>query len=216
MKLKICGMKYNSDDVAELRPDYLGYIFWEPSRRYFDGSISGRRSGPKRVGVFVDAAPEDIVLLVYEHCLDAVQLHGKEAPAYCRHLREILGTQHSSGIEIIKAFAVDEGFNFDPLKEYESSCDFFLFDTRDELPGGTGRRFDWRLLKNYELNKPYFLSGGIGLSDAEAIKSFLLQPEAENCYAIDLNSRFEIKPGLKNVKALKSFMKEIGYLSKKD
>ncbi len=209
-------MKYNPEEVAELHPDYLGYIFWQPSSRFFDGSISDDHSGPKRVGVFVDATPEEIVLLVYEHKLDAVQLHGEETAEYCSRLNKLLGTPDSSGIELIKAFAVNEDFNFDLLKEYESSCDFFLFDTKGELPGGTGRRFDWRLLKNYKLNKPYLLSGGIGPADVKEITSFLSQPEAENCYAIDLNSRFEIKPGLKNVKALKSFMKEIGYLSKKD
>lgn len=216
MKLKICGMKYNPVEVSELRPDYLGFIFWEPSRRFFNGCISDIISGPKRVGVFVDAAPEDIVLQVYEHNLDAVQLHGSEKPDTCKYLRELLGAQHTSGIEIIKAFAIDEEFDFDALKDYEESCDFFLFDTRGDLPGGTGRRFDWKLLNNYKLNKPYFLSGGIGPSDAAAIKTFLSRTEAEKCYAIDLNSRFEIEPGLKDLEALQTFIEEIGYLSQKD
>lgn len=216
MKLKICGMKYNPVEVSELRPDYLGFIFWEPSRRFFDGCISDSISGPKRVGVFVDAAPEDIVLKVYEHNLGAVQLHGSEKPDTCKYLRELIGAQHTRGTEIIKAFAIDEEFNFETLNEFVDSCDFFLFDTRGDLPGGTGRRFDWKLLSNYKLIKPYFLSGGIGPSDADAIKSFLSRPEAKNCHAIDLNSRFETEPGLKDVAALQSFIKEIGYISKKD
>ena len=205
-------MKYNTEEVSALLPDYLGFIFWEPSKRSFEGSMSRDISGPKRVGVFVNADPAEIILQVYEHSLSAVQLHGKETPGYCTQLRELLNSQHTSGIEIIKAFAIDKEFNFKLLKEYEISCDFFLFDTRGDLPGGTGRRFDWQLLRNYKMEKPYFLSGGIGPSDAVSIKSFLALPEAENCYAIDLNSRFETKPGLKDVEALKSFMKEIGYL----
>ncbi len=216
MKLKICGMKYNSVEVSELRPDYLGFIFWEPSRRFFSGCISDIIADPKRVGIFVDAAPEDIVLKVYEHNLDAVQLHGSEKPDTCKYLGDHIGEQHSTGIEIIKAFAIDEAFDFEVLKEYEDSCDFFLFDTRGDLPGGTGRRFDWKLLNNYKLNKPYFLSGGIGPSDAAAIKTFLSRTEAEKCYAIDLNSRFEIEPGLKDLEALQTFIEEIGYLSQKD
>ncbi|MEN8789002.1 MAG: phosphoribosylanthranilate isomerase [Flavobacteriaceae bacterium] len=216
MKLKVCGMKYNPDEVSELRPDYLGFIFWEPSKRYFDRAISDNLTGPDRVGVFVDAAPEDIVLQVYEHKLDAIQLHGSEDPGYCNDLRELIRTQHSTGIDLIKAFAIDKDFDFDMLNKYEATCDFFLFDTRADLPGGTGEQFDWRLLSNYKLNKPYFLSGGIGPADADAIKSFQTRPEAEYCYAIDVNSGFETEPGLKNIEALESFMEKIGYIPEKE
>lgn len=216
MKLKICGMKYNPVEVSELRPDYLGFIFWEPSKRYFDRTISDKLAGAQRVGVFVDAAPEDIVLQLYEHNLDAIQLHGSEKPGYCNNLRELIHSRHSQQIDLIKAFAIDEDFEFDVLKEYEVSIDFFLFDTRAELPGGTGRQFDWQLLRNYNLNKPYFLSGGIGPADADALKSFQRRPEAEFCHGIDVNSGFETEPGLKNIEALDSFMKEIGYLPEKE
>ncbi len=203
-------MKYNPNEVSELRPDYLGYIFWEPSKRYFDRSISDNLSGPKRVGVFVNATPEDIILKVYEHNLDAIQLHGSENPGYCNNLRKLIGTQHSPGIEMIKAFAIDEDFDFESLNEYEAACDFFLFDTKGDLPGGTGHQFNWQLLSNYKLNKPYFLSGGIRPTDAESVSSFLKRPEAEYCYAIDVNSGFETEPGLKDVEALESFIKKLG------
>lgn len=216
MKLKVCGMKYNIEEVAALQPDFLGFIFWEPSSRYFNQGSSDHPIQSKKVGVFVDSPIEDIILQIYEHELDAIQLHGQEDPIYCTRLKDIFSENSISNIELIKAFAVNETFDFEGLVPYEPVCDYFLFDTRGELPGGTGRRFDWSLLKKYSSGKPFFLSGGIGPGDAAEIKKFLERAEAQNCYAIDINSRFEKKPGLKDIDVLNKFIEEIGFRSSKN
>ncbi|WP_373516153.1 phosphoribosylanthranilate isomerase [Pricia sp.] len=230
MKLKICGMKLNTAEVAALRPDYLGFIFWESSNRFFDDEIPELPGSIQKVGVFVDAPVEEILNKVKKYDLQAVQLHGKENPEFCYELRAKSSTRdvksqpinvrlssanvRSSAVEtslavtnlkIIKVFPIKDDFDFSLLKPYEEVCDYYLFDTKGKLPGGNGYAFDWRVLKNYSSTKPYFLSGGIGLADAEAIKEFMRRPEAKNCYAIDVNSRFEIEPGLKHVERLKEF-----------
>ena len=215
MKLKICGMKYNIEEVAALKPDYLGFIFWQPSARYFSEQIADDLRSSKKVGVFVDASIEEIVLSVYENGLEAIQLHGKEDPSFCSQLYNLISAGEDRAVELIKAFAVNADFDFESLVPYESVCDFFLFDTRGELPGGTGQQFDWELLKNYRSKKPFFLSGGIGPADSEKLLGFLGEPVAEYCYAIDVNSRFEKEPGLKDIKALKTFINEIGFQPQK-
>ena len=118
-----------------------------------------------------------------------------------------------SGItEIIKAFSIDMDFDFDSLKPYETVCDYFLFDTKGKLPGGNGITFDWTILKNYSLTKPFFLSGGIGLNEVESLSAFLSSPESKYCYAIDVNSKFEIEPGLKSMELLKAFKEKMRQL----
>ena len=215
MKLKICGMKLNTEEVATLQPDYLGFIFWEPSSRYFKGSIPDDLVNAKKVGVFVNAPLEEIVLRLFEYDLHAIQLHGEEDPEYCRKIKTLIANDHISKIEIIKAFAVDEQFNFNMLSQFENVCDYFLFDTRGILPGGTGKKFDWQLLGEYPSKKPYFLSGGIGSSDAKTILDFMSKPEAKYCHSIDINSKFESEPGLKNIQALKKFTEDIGHVPSK-
>ncbi len=229
MKLKVCGMKYsgNIKEVAALQPDYLGFIFWEPSKRYFEGSIPEISSIIKKVGVFVNAPLEVVISEVDKHNLQAVQLHGDESPEYCKELEVIFLSfrepsrkkkidetppelnQKSNSVEIIKVFSIRNGFDFKDLKPYEDVCDYFLFDTKGELPGGNGYKFDWRLLEKYPSKKPYFLSGGIGLDEKENVQSFLQGKASKYCYAIDVNSKFEIAPGLKNIEDLKEFIKNI-------
>ncbi|MEL6917673.1 MAG: phosphoribosylanthranilate isomerase [Bacteroidota bacterium] len=211
MKFKVCGMKYqdNINAVAELQPDYLGFIFWKPSSRYFEGRIPDTSDLTKKVGVFVDAPKEDIVKKVKQHQLQAVQLHGKESPEYCLGLRQLSAKEQQQHMDIIKVFSVKEDFDFSILKPYETVCDFYMFDTKGKLPGGNGYTFNWELLKGYPSTKPYFLSGGIGLESNEKIASFLKTEAAQYCHAIDVNSRFEIKPGLKDVEKLKTFKKII-------
>ena len=215
MKLKVCGMKYNTADVASLRPDYLGFIFWEPSARYFKGSMPELDPAIKKVGVFVNAAPEEIVMRTFEYNLQLIQLHGQESPDYCRDLKLLLAGENTELPEIVKAFALDENFDFELLTSYEDVCDYFLFDTRSDLPGGSGKKFNWKLLSNYRLGKPFFLSGGIGSQDVESIKEFSNQPGAKYCYGIDVNSKFEKEPGLKDTKSLEEFMSGMG-LPKKE
>lgn len=202
VRLKICGMKLNVQEVAALHPDYLGFIFWEPSKRFFDGSIPGFPADIKKVGVFVDATLEEVLSKIKEYDLRAVQLHGKESPGFCKELKK-------HAVDIIKVFSIHDNFDFGTLEPYENTCDYYLFDTKGKLPGGNGYKFDWRVLKNYPSTKPFFLSGGIGLDEVGQIIEFLKGPESEYCHAIDVNSRFELEPGLKDIGKLKEFMNSI-------
>jgi len=201
MKLKVCGMKYNPSEVAALRPDYLGFIFWDRSPRCFDQEIPKLPSKIQKVGVFVDASLEEVVQKIKKYGLQAVQLHGNESPEFCRKLK----LEMSLHIQVIKVFSIRGDFDFKRLRPYEEVCDYYLFDTKGELPGGNGYAFDWKVLKAYPSTKPYFLSGGIGLESLAAIQEFMERPEAKYCYAIDVNSKFETKPGLKHIEKLKEF-----------
>ena len=209
MKLKVCGMKLNTLEVATLDPDYLGFIFWEPSKRYFKGTIPKLPASIKKVGVFVDAPLKEILKKVNTYDLQAVQLHGNESPEFCNDLKTINKDRskaiEESNLEIIKVFSIKDDFDFSILTPYENVCDYFLFDTKGKLPGGNGFTFSWEVLKSYPSTKPYFLSGGIGLEEIEKIREFQQRPESKYCHAIDINSKFESEPGLKDVKKLKEF-----------
>ena len=202
MKLKICGMKnsINILEIAQLLPDYLGFIFWKKSTRFFDGTIPEIPESILKIGVFVDANLEEINSKIKKYNLDLVQLHGNESPDFCRKLK-------ISSIKIIKAISINNDFDFEILKEYESVCDYFLFDTKGKLPGGNGTIFDWKLLEKYNYNKPFFLSGGIGLEEITKIKDFQKTQIAQHCIAIDVNSKFESEPGIKKEKEVSDFKK---------
>ncbi|WP_350287780.1 phosphoribosylanthranilate isomerase [uncultured Croceitalea sp.] len=221
MKLKVCGMKYNPKEVAALQPDYLGFIFWERSKRFFEGQLPQLPEQTKKVGVFVDATISDVLEKIKVYHLDAVQLHGSESVTYCHELKEIISktkatSNHKSSIGLattkiglIKVFSIKNEFDFSVLAPYEAVCDYFLFDTKGKLPGGNGYTFDWSVLKNYPSTKPYFLSGGIGPENTDELLDFLDSPAAKYCHAIDVNSRFESEPGLKNIEALEEFKKTL-------
>lgn len=218
MKFKVCGMKFNPSEVAQLQPDYLGFIFWERSARYFHGEMPDLPEYIKKVGVFVDASLEDVLEKIKKYKLEGVQLHGKETPEYCltlkRHHSELVSESHDGNlkqvqVDIIKVFSIKETFNFSVLEPYEETCDYFLFDTKGKLPGGNGYAFDWNILKDYPSTKPFFLSGGIGLESVDQLKEFMTSPASKYCHAIDVNSRFEEKPGLKNIEQLKKFKKTL-------
>jgi phosphoribosylanthranilate isomerase len=202
MKLKICGMKYpdNILEVGSLLPDYMGFIFWEKSARYFDGVIPELPKSIKKVGVFVNETIEVILAKAQKHDLQAIQLHGNESVEFCNELRE---NGNQVQIEIIKVFSVDDSFDFEVLKPFEAVCDYFLFDTKGKLPGGNGTTFDWKVLEKYPSSKPFFLSGGIGIEEIEAVHE--ISKTNLPLYAIDVNSKFEIEPGLKNTEKLNSF-----------
>jgi phosphoribosylanthranilate isomerase len=202
MKLKICGMKYpdNILEVGSLLPDYMGFIFWEKSARYFDGVIPELPKSIKKVGVFVNETIELILAKAQKHDLQAIQLHGNESVEFCNELRE---NGNQVQIEIIKVFSVDDSFDFEVLKPFEAVCDYFLFDTKGKLPGGNGTTFDWKVLEKYPSSKPFFLSGGIGIEEIEAVHE--ISKTNLPLYAIDVNSKFEIEPGLKNIEKLNSF-----------
>ncbi len=195
-------MKYpeNIIEVGALLPDYMGFIFYEKSARYFNGTIPELIKTIKKVGVFVNESVENIIDKINEHNLQAVQLHGEESIEFCQELKNKIDKK----IEIIKVFSVGDDFDFEVLKPFEAVCDYFLFDTKGKLPGGNGTTFDWKILKNYKSDKPFFLSGGIGLEEIAAIKNLKLP-----VYAIDVNSRFEIEPGLKNKNLLTNFKRKL-------
>ncbi|MDW7695633.1 phosphoribosylanthranilate isomerase [Flammeovirgaceae bacterium SG7u.111] len=205
IKLKVCGLKIeeNLSKVVALAPDYIGFIFYEKSSR-FVGNLSPEfaRSLPasiKRTGVFVNASSDFIKTKTIGYGLKAIQLHGTETPSFCEELKNILPPQ----TELIKAFSMGDTFDFSSLSPYLPCCDFFLFDTKGKHPGGNGVIFDWSLLKEYPYDKPFFLSGGIGLEHAGSIKEISLP----QIHAVDINSKFEIAPGLKNIEDLAQFDK---------
>lgn len=195
MKLKICGMKYpdNILEVGTLLPDYMGFIFWEKSARYFDGDLPNLPKSIRKVGVFVNESIPVILEKIAKYDLQAIQLHGHESVEFCKDLK----SEIDAAIEIIKVFSVDDTFDFNVLEPFETVCDYFLFDTKGKLPGGNGTTFDWKVLANYPSSKPFFLSGGIGLEEMDAVNEIFKTNLP--VYAIDVNSKFEIEPGLKNI-----------------
>ena len=207
MKLKICGMKYpdNILEVGSLLPDYMGFIFWDKSARYFDGTLPTLPKTIKKTGVFVNASQDDILEKVTKYDLQAVQLHGHESVAFCQELKNIL----AKSIEIIKVFSVDSEFDFNQLEPFETVCDYFLFDTKGKLPGGNGTTFDWKVLEQYPSQKPFFLSGGIGLDEIDLVKQILKTDLP--IYAIDVNSKFEIEARLKDKEKLDRFKQKINF-----
>lgn len=203
IKLKICGMKYHENivEISALQPDYLGFIFWEKSIRNMDiDSIPKIQPSIKKVGVFVDASIDEIIAKVNLFQLDIIQLHGNETIAFCKELKKL-------NIEIIKVFSINNFFDFSILKDFIPQIDYFLFDTKGKLPGGNGITFDWKILENYPYEKPFFLSGGIGKTEVDAIKDFFQTEVAKKCIAIDVNSRFETKPAYKSEIKLRKFKK---------
>ena len=209
MKLKICGMKYpdNILEVSQLLPDYMGFIFWEKSSRFFDGEIPNLPKSIQKVGVFVNAPLDEIVSKIEKYDLNLVQLHGNESVAFCLDLKHEIKNLKQTPIEIIKVFSILDDFDFSILKEYEAICDYFLFDTKGKLPGGNGTVFDWKVLEKYPSTKPFFLSGGIGIEEIAPVKQ-LLKTNLP-IHAIDINSKFEIEPGLKNKQLLEEFKRTI-------
>ena len=207
LKLKVCGMKFaaNIAAIADLQPDYLGFIFYEKSPRFIsDVSAELIKYIPmqiKTVGVFVDEDLEIVKKKVNLNQLKAVQLHGNESPDYCTELKNSFNS-----LEIIMAFGVDEDFDFTILNNFEDVVDYFLFDTKTKAHGGSGKTFDWKILDKYKLDKPYFLSGGLDLEHASAIAGI----EDPRLYALDINSKFETEPGVKDVEKIREFVAKIG------
>jgi phosphoribosylanthranilate isomerase len=200
MKQKVFGMK-NTDNilnVAKLNPDFIGFIFFKNSPRYFNSVIPELPDNIKKIGVFVDATFDYIKGIVQKHNLQGVQLHGNESPELCKQLQDLNCT-------VIKVFSIKDSFDFNTLEPYEDVCDFYLFDTKGKQPGGNGYTFDWSVLKKYPSIKPYFLSGGIGPKELDNLLSFQKRPEALFCHSLDVNSKFETNLGLKNIEKLKAF-----------
>lgn len=206
-------MKFEENilQVADLRPDFMGFIFYPESRRHFEGRIPELHPSIRKIGVFVNEYLDVVVEKVKTHGLDGVQLHGEEEPRYCAALREGL---NKPGFSLIKAFRIGDSIDFDTLRPYEGLCDHFLFDTLGKERGGTGKKFDWEALAGYDLQTPYLLSGGIGPEDLESLAGFLSTEQAALCQGIDLNSRFEDAPGMKNTEKLKKFVDDFKELER--
>ncbi|WP_370028922.1 phosphoribosylanthranilate isomerase [Flavobacterium sp. 28YEA47A] len=190
----------NTKEIIQLSPDFLGFIFYKKSPRYFEETIPEINPDIKRVGVFVNASLEEIREKSKQYALDCIQLHGDETPEFCT------AVENNTTAKVIKAFALDSNFDFNILEPYRNSCSYFLFDTKGQYFGGNGTAFDWSILKKYTLPKEYFLSGGVSLEAAEKLSAFLKNDYSEKCFALDLNSKFEDSPGLKNSSKLKEFM----------
>ena len=205
MKLKVCGMREleNISALSELEPNYIGFIFWAQSSRFVDKKTPLLDKKIIKTGVFVDATFDYILTKIKDHQLDAVQLHGQESCSYCKMIKDY-------GLKVIKSFSIKNTFDFNTLEDYENSCDYYLFDTKGKLPGGNGFTFDWEVLDKYPSQKPFFLSGGIGVDNLNEIKK--LVKTKLPIHAVDVNSKFENTPGNKNIELLKKFKKEIDEL----
>lgn len=205
MRLKVCGMREleNISALSELDPNYIGFIFWSESSRFVNKKTPPLDKKIIKTGVFVDATFDYILTKIKDHQLDAVQLHGQESCSYCKVIKDY-------GLKVIKSFSLKNTFDFNTLEDYENSCDYYLFDTKGKLPGGNGFTFDWKILNEYPSQKPFFLSGGIGVDNLNEIKK--LVKTKLPIHAIDVNSKFETAPGNKNIELLKKFKKEIDEL----
>jgi phosphoribosylanthranilate isomerase len=202
LKIKVCGMKYtqNRQEVEKLDVDFLGYIFYPRSKRFVGETPEPGlfNSEKPKVGVFVDENAFEILALSKNLGFEWVQLHGKENPKTCQLLKR-------QGLKIIKAFSVDENFDFEITLPYEKVANYFLFDTKTENHGGSGQKFNWSILEKYEGHIPFFLSGGIGPDDMDSI----LKINHPKLTGVDINSGFEDEPGLKNNEKLEKFITEI-------
>lgn len=196
MKIKVCGLKQieNIKAVEALNPDYMGFICYDKSPRFIGSPdefyLDEVSSDIIKTGVFVDEHEDAISKLIYKYKFDAIQLHGSESPELCELFRH--------EVQVIKAFGVDENFNFERLKAYQNKVDFFLFDTKTAGHGGSGKTFDWSVLNKYDLNIPFFLSGGLSLENINELKKI----SHPMFYGVDLNSRFEVSPGIKDIEKL--------------
>ena len=212
MYLKVCGITRESDlqELTALQADYCGFIFYEKSPRYMVGKllprVAKKFSGKiKKAGVFVNATEEEIRGAIKDYELDLVQLHGEETPEFCGRIRQYL--------PVMKAFRISGEFDFDQeLKPYTGVCDYFLFDAPGAAYGGNGRAFDWWKLREYTLDTPFFLSGGISPEHAAAIRDF----EHPRFYGIDINSRFENSPGKKDIGRIKNFLWDLNITSPRE
>ena len=217
MIIKVCGMR-EAENIREVEQLFthrsssftlhlspftplMGFIFWPKSSRYVSERPAYLPSKCKRVGVFVDASIEDIHQHVADYALDYIQLHGQESPAFIQKLRSLCG----DSIAIIKAFNIATAADLAKTCPYEGIVDYFLFDTKARQVGGNGTKFDWTVLADYTGETPFLLSGGIGPDDAEQVQAFHHPLLA----GIDLNSRFELAPGLKDIQQLKTFIQAL-------
>lgn len=198
LKIKVCGMKYlaNIKALAELEPDFMGFIFYPLSQRFIGveferNDVANLQPDIQRTAVFVNAHLHEVIEFSNLYGMKTIQLHGQESPEFCGELK-------AKGFKVIKAFGVDESFDFNTLNAFVEQVDFFLFDTKTSTHGGSGLTFDWRVLQKYNIEKPFLLSGGLGPDNLAEV----LKIKHKNFYGVDLNSKFEIEPALKDIEKL--------------
>ncbi|MDB5277149.1 phosphoribosylanthranilate isomerase [Ferruginibacter paludis] len=208
MRVKVCGITQEEQLVKlpETGATFAGLIFYPKSPRYVLRQMTTtqikKESNVNKVGVFVNASVEEVLHMVDECRLHMVQLHGDETPKYCEKIADY--------ISVVKAFRISDSDNIGwRIKDYMEVCDMFMFDTEGAGYGGTGKKFDWGKLHDVAVGKPYFLSGGIEPGDVEKLKAFSQLPEAKGLFAIDINSKFEILPGVKDMEKIKKFIQQL-------
>ncbi len=205
MKIKVCGLrdKRNVKELMALPLDYMGFIYYSKSARYVGDDLDAEimKMIPlhiRKVGVFVNETTENILALAKKYQLDVIQLHGDESSEDCRLIKD-------SGLEVFKAFQLHESFQFELLEGYHKTCDYFLFDRKSDSYGGSGKKFNWEILKKYKGETAFFLSGGIGIEDIEAVNAF----QHSKLFGLDVNSGFESSPAVKNVMLVDEFLKSV-------
>ncbi len=208
MRIKVCGM--TQLDQVEVLPDigatFAGFIFYPKSPRYVFRYLTSAQlkkiNTINKVGVFVNSSIEEVLLMVDECRLHMVQLHGDESPKYCERIADY--------VSVVKAFRLSDNDSIDwMIKPYVDVCDMFMFDTMGAGYGGTGKKFDWNILKGSNIGKPFFLSGGIAPDDTTSLKEFQYEPVAKGLFAIDINSKFETSPGIKDMGKVAHFISEL-------
>lgn len=194
MNIKVCGITDYSQAIEISRfVDYIGFIFYPPSPRHTENSFPSVSA--RKTGVFVNLPLKELIRTTQLEKLQAVQLHGDESPEYCAALNQLI---------VIKSFGIHDDFDFDALRAYVPFVDYFLFDTKTPTYGGSGTSFNWEKLREYQLDTPFFLSGGLCPESLEDLQEF----SHPRFHGIDLNSGFEVAPGIKNIDALKTFIHE--------
>ena len=203
-EIKVCGITHQSAEIDRLEVDYIGHIFWPKSLRYAKAALTNELSSlsnAKRIGVFVNASLKEIKQSVHEFKLDGVQLHGTEPASFLAELKISIPE-----LILFKAVAVDNHTPLDELAHFEGLADRLVFDTKGALPGGNGFHFDWNQLEQYQSSVPFLLSGGIGPEDLSAISTFIQTVNHPQFSGVDLNSRFELGPGIKDIQKLANFV----------
>jgi phosphoribosylanthranilate isomerase len=209
MRIKVCGMTLPEQVNAldEMGVDFAGFIFYPKSPRYMVNKISPEKMKKikghiAKVGVFVNEPYDEMMRTVEEYRLDMVQLHGDETPFFCEKV--------ANYVTVVKAFRLSDNDPIDWIvRPFHDSTDMFMFDTMGAGYGGTGKKFDWNVLKEASINKLFFLSGGIEPGDEESIKKFRQEPVAQKLFSIDINSKFEIAPGVKDMRKVKALVEKL-------
>jgi phosphoribosylanthranilate isomerase len=208
MRVKVCGMTQieQVDKLSELGVTFAGFIFYPKSPRYVFKHMTTtqirKENNVNKVGVFVNSSIEEVLHMVDECRLHMVQLHGDESPKYCEKIADY--------VSVVKAFRLSDNDSVEwMIRPYMDVCDMFMFDTMGSGYGGTGKKFDWSILKDQTIGKPFFLSGGIEPGDEEKLEAFTAEPVAKALFAIDINSKFELAPGIKDMEKVRSFVDKL-------